>query len=169
MYRYNNLLSVPELRAEPHRREPISPSKPQKNPDQRPAIEELALSKMYFSKMLKFLRVLSFEGPRGHVVTGFSKIFPEMATGKFSFARSYLRQARVECTKQNWVSQISPEIDPQNPTRLSVRPSGAVSERMLDVLRPRELGPRGRGFLIFPISQERATGKIRSQQTGALL
>ncbi|GBP97303.1 hypothetical protein EVAR_90481_1 [Eumeta japonica] len=66
-----------------------------------------------------------------------------MATGKLGFARSYLRQARVECTNKNWVSQISLRDRPQNPTRLSVRPPGAVSERMLDVLRPRELGPRG--------------------------
>ncbi|GBP53034.1 hypothetical protein EVAR_43319_1 [Eumeta japonica] len=113
MYRYNNLLSVPELRAEPHRRGPISPEVSlRKIRDQRPAIEKsLLYPKMYFfKKYYNFLRVGPLlRGPRGHVVTGFSEIFPERATGKFGdFARSYLRQARVECTKKNWMSQISP-------------------------------------------------------------
>ncbi|GBO99374.1 hypothetical protein EVAR_600_1 [Eumeta japonica] len=151
MYRYNNLLSVPELRADPHRREPISPEvSPRKIRDQRPAIGKSLLYQNVLFKNIKIFEgsqklILSplnsptpryrpkqnrprsiqrhppkrsrstfykgplLRGPRGHVITGYSKIFPEMATGKFGdSARSYLRQARVECTNKNWVSQISP-------------------------------------------------------------
>ncbi|GBP21031.1 hypothetical protein EVAR_11062_1 [Eumeta japonica] len=98
------------------------------------------------------------------MVTGFQD-FPGNGHGKIrGFCTVVPPTGTRRMHKQNWVSQISPAR--QTPKRSARHGylfalSGAVSERMLDVLRPRELGPRGHVvFTIFPISQERATGKI---------
>ncbi|GBO99841.1 hypothetical protein EVAR_90706_1 [Eumeta japonica] len=139
MYRYNNLLSVPELRADPHRREPISPEVP-------PSRTSWPRDNWLFQD------------------------FPEMATENSGIlhGRTSDRHASNAQTKLG-VADLPARQTPKPDTAICSPSPGAVCERMLDVLRPRELGPRGHVvFTIFPISQERATGKSRSQQTGAL-
>ncbi|GBP72809.1 hypothetical protein EVAR_40310_1 [Eumeta japonica] len=151
MYRYNNLLSVPELRAEPHRREPISPE------------HVFAGALIWRSPRISRSSPSRTSWPRGN---WFFQDFPGNGHGKIrGFCTVVPPTGTRRMHKQKLgVADLPREIDPQKgqPDTAICSPSpGAVSERMLDVLRPRELGPRGHVvFTIFPISQERATGKI---------
>ncbi|GBP98477.1 hypothetical protein EVAR_59903_1 [Eumeta japonica] len=132
MYRYNNLLSVPELRGT-HRREPISPE------------HVFAGALIWRSPRISRSSPSRTSWPRGN---WFFQDFPGNGHGKIrGFCTVVPPTGTRRMHKQKLgVADLPREIDPQKgqPDTAICSPSpGAVSERMLDVLRPRELGPRG--------------------------